>query len=166
MAHAIFISENCKYTDDGTRIRSVRLPASNIDNGTLVTLSGLEANQREVWTAALAAADATDVWMLASVEVAYDECVDKKGLSNFYNGINDSDTKKVAARAVKLAKGDIFGLTVGEATPVPDTIDVGEYIKQAASGKFTAESAATGAFAKCIDKRLQTGVTYYTFEVL
>lgn len=166
MAHAIFISENCKYTNDGTKIRSVRLPASNIDNGTLVTLSGLETGQREVWTAALAAADATDVWMLASVEVAYDECVDKRGLSNFYNGINDSDTKKVAARAVKLAKGDIFGLTVSEATPVPNTVAVGKYIKQAASGKFTVESAATGAFAKCIGETVQTGATYYSFEVL
>ena len=162
--HGVFISENCSYTNDGSKIRSAVNPATATDNGTAVTLSGLATGERELWTAAMANAstDKADIWVVCTPEVIYDESK-RFTIADFYNGINDSATEKTPMRVVKLEKGDIFGLTaeVLSATPVD-----GDGIAPAADGTWTVASASATDFAKFMDVTVINGLTYYSFEAL
>lgn len=164
MAHGVFISENCSYTTDASKIRSAINPVAALDNGTAVTLSALATGERELWTAALATASTAvaDIWVVTTPELIYDESK-RYTLADFYNGINDSATEKVPMRVVKLEKGDIFGLTAEVLSAVPTA---GKGIKPAADGKWTVGTAASGDFAKCIGVTTNDGLTYYSFEAL
>ena len=87
MAHGIFISENCSYTKDGSKIRSAVNPGTALDNGSVVTLSGLVSGERELWTAALGTASTAkaDVWIVNTPEVDYVE-TPYRTIKDFYNG--------------------------------------------------------------------------------
>lgn len=167
MAKTIFVSENCQYTVDPSKIRSAVNPGTELENGSAVTLSGLATGERELWTAAVATAATAnaDIWVVTTPEVAYDE-TPYVGLGGFYNGINDEGTKKTPMRVVKLVKGDIFGLTVGGALATAPTT-AKPYITTGAGGTWGIdESTGSKNFAKWIDTRVQNGTTVYTFEVL
>lgn len=165
MAHGVFISENCSYTTDASKIRSAVNPGTSTDNGTVVTLSALASGERELWTAATGTADTAvaDVWIVATPELIYDESK-RYTLADFYNGINDSATEKVPMRVVKLEKGDIFGLTVDVLSEAPTTVKNG--IKPAANGKWTVAAISSGEFAKFIGTTTNNGLTYYSYEAL
>lgn len=167
MAHGIFISENCSYTKDGSKIRSAVNPGTSLDNGSVVTLSGLVSGERELWTAALGTATTAkaDVWIVNTPEVDYVE-TPYKTIKDFYNGVNDSATKKVPMRVVKLEKGDIFGLTAEVLSETPTASKPG--IQPAANGAWTVAAADAGDFAKYIGTSVDqaTGTTYYSFEAL
>lgn len=154
--HGIFVKELCKYENDATLIRSaVRPDEVNIDNGTFVTLTKI-ADERELWTAAVGTADSTDIWVVNTPEVIYDESK-KYGLADFYNGINDVDvtpgavTKKTPMRVVKLVKYDEFGLTEPDFTVTSNKADTPDstkkYLHVAAGGKWTANATESGAIA-------------------
>ena len=162
MAHGVYISEVCSHTNDEKLIRSAINPVNALDNGTAVTLSGLATGERELWTAALATASTAvdDVWVVATVELIYDESK-KYTLMDFYNGINDTATEKVPMRVVRHTKGDIFGLTAEVLSTVPT---VGTGIKPMADGKWEVDTAATGDYAKFIGVTTNGGLTYYSFE--
>ena len=167
MAHGIFISENCSYTKDGSKIRSALNPVAALDNGSVVTLSGLVAGEREVWTAAVGTVSTAkaDVWIVTTPEVDYVE-TPYKTIKDFYNGVNDSADKKVPMRVVKLEKGDIFGLTIEVLSEAPTAAKPG--IQPAADGKWTVAAADADDFAKYIGTSVDaaSGTTYYSFEAL
>lgn len=169
MSKGIFISENCQFTHDGSKIRSAVNPTTEVQNGTVVTLTGLVDGERELWTAAVGTADTAykDVWVVATPELIYDE-KPSTTIADFYNGINDEGTKKVPMRVVKLVKGDIFGITADVITSTATPSSTNKYIKPAAGGKWAAgEATATvGDYAQLIDITTQNGVIIYNYEVL
>ena len=165
MAHGVFISENCSYTTDASKIRSAVNPAAATDNGTAVTLSALATGERELWVAATATAETKkeDIYIVTTPELIYDESK-RYNLSDFYNGINDSATEKVPMRVCKLEKGDLFGLTEEVLSKKPVA---GDGIAPAADGTWTvAVSAPATDYAKYVGVTTNNGLTYYTFEAL
>lgn len=162
MAHGVFISENCSFTKDGSKIRSAKNPSTSLDNGVPVVLTGLLDGERELWVCSKASAssDLGDIWITATVELIYDESK-KYTIADFYNGINDSASERVPMRIVMLEKGDIFGLTAEVLSKTPSTSDA--YIAPKADG-WTVSGTETGAFAKFIGTTTNRGLTYYSFE--
>lgn len=162
--YGVFISENCSYTTDASKIRSAVNPDTVTQNGTAVTLSALATGERELWVAAKATAStkAEDIWVVTTPELIYDESK-RYTLADFYNGINDSATEKVPMRVVKLEKGDIFGVTAEVLSKIPT---LGDGIKPAADGTWTVAAASTTDFARFIGTTTNNGLTYYSFEAL
>lgn len=162
--YGVFISENCSYTTDASKIRSAVNPDTVTQNGTAVTLSALATGERELWVAAKATAStkAEDIWVVTTPELIYDESK-RYTLADFYNGINDSATEKVPMRVVKLEKGNIFGVTAEVLSKIPT---LGDGIKPAADGTWTVAAASTTDFARFIGTTTNNGLTYYSFEAL
>lgn len=165
MAYGVFVSENCSYTTDASKIRSAVNPDTVTQNGTAVTLSALATGERELWTAAKATASTKkdDIWVVTTPELIYDESK-RYTLADFYNGINDSTTEKVPMRVVKLEKGDLFGITKEVLSKVPTS---GDGIKPATDGTWTVAAVTEASdFAKYVGVTTNNGLTYYTFEAL
>lgn len=152
----IFISDNCAYTKVPSYIRSAKAYAE-IENGTPVVLGGLIDGEREVFTASDASASSTDIWVVTSPELMYDE-TPYKGLSDFVNAENS------IMRVVKLVKGDIFSITGDKITGTPVVATAGG-LKPKAKG-WTAAASASGDFAKLIEVSVKNGKTFYAYEVL
>lgn len=156
MAHAIFRSDSCSYTHDGSLIRTVVVPA-DMDNCTPIVLGGLTtvagySGEREVFSAT-PATDGSDAWILASVEVDYV----KYGLDQFSN-----QSGKIG-RAVKLTKPDIFSVTSEALSAIPSGSNI--YVHTTATG-LTVNSASASAFAKYLGTDDSDGTTWYGFDVL
>lgn len=158
MAHGIFRSDNCTYTHDPAKIRTIET-YGEIDNGAPITLGALAstgkyAGEREVFTTSAATgANAADVWVVTTPELDYE----KYTLPEFVNG-----SGKIA-RAVAMEKYDIFSVTseVLSATPT----GTNKYIA-AGNGKWTVSSNSASAFATFLGSDVQDGVTFYGYQVL
>lgn len=160
MAHGIFRSDNCTYTHDPAKIRTI-VTYGEIDNGAPITLGELETDnskpfygEREVFTTSAAtSADAANVWVVTTPELDYE----KYTLADFTNASG------AIGRAVAMEKYDIFSVTSEVLSAVPNAND--KYIA-AASGQWTVSSASTKAFASFLGSDVQDGVTFYAFQVL
>ena len=158
MAHGIFRSDNCTYTHDPAKIRTIETYGA-IDNGAPITLGALAstgkfAGEREVFTTSAATgANAADVWVVTTPELDYE----KYALADF---TNESGT---IGRAVAMEKYDIFSVTSEVLSAIPTGTD--KYIA-AGNGAWTVSSASTKAFAAFIGSDVQDGVTFYAYQVL
>ena len=157
MAHGIFRSDNCTYTHDPAKIRTIQTYAQ-IDNGAPIILGALAANgkyagEREVFTTSAATgANATDVWVVTTPELDYE----KYTLGEFTNA------NGAIGRAVAMEKYDIFSVTSEVLSAIPNAND--KYIA-AGTAQWTVSSASTKAFATYIGSDVQDGVTFYAFQV-
>lgn len=159
MAHGIFRSDNCTYTHDPAKIRTIETYGA-IDNGAPITLGALAstgkfAGEREVFTTSAATgANATDVWVVTTPELDYE----KYALADFTN------ESGAIGRAVAMEKYDIFSVTSEVLSATPDASDK-KYIA-AGNGAWTVSNASTKAFATFLSSDVQDGVTFYAFQVL
>lgn len=158
MAHGIFRSDNCTYTHDPAKIRTIETYGT-IDNGAPITLGALAstgkfAGEREVFTTSAATgANATDVWVVTTPELDYE----KYALADFTN------ESGAIGRAVAMEKYDIFSVTSEVLSAIPTGTD--KYIA-AGNGAWTVSSANTKAFATFLGSDVQDGVTFYAYQVL
>lgn len=160
MAHGIFRSDNCTYTHDPAKIRTI-VTYGEIDNGAPITLGGLVTDsnakyfgEREVFTTSAATgANAADVWIVTTPELD----AQNYALSEFVNG-----SGKIG-RAVALEKYDIFSVTSEVLSAIPDAND--KYIA-AGNGAWTVSNSATKAVATFLGSDVQDGVTFYAFQAL
>lgn len=160
MAHGIFRSDNCTYTHDPAKIRTI-VTYGDIDNGAPITLGGLVTDnskpfygEREVFTTSAAtSANAADVWVVTTPELDYE----KYTLAEFTNASG------AIGRAVAMEKYDIFSVTSEVLSAVPNAND--KYIASA-NGQWTVSSDNTKAFATYLGSDVQDGVTFYAFQVL
>ena len=158
MAHGIFRSDNCTYTHDPAKIRTIQT-YGEIDNGAPIVLGTLAANgkfagEAEVFTTSVATgANAADVWVVTTPELDYE----KYALGDFTNASG------AIARAVAMEKYDIFSVTSEVLSAVPSAND--KYIA-AGNGVWAVSNASTKAFAKFLDAETRDGVVFYGFEVL
>lgn len=160
MAHGIFRSDNCSYTRDGSKIRTI-VTYGDIDNGAPIVLGGLVTDnskafygEREVFTTSAATgANAADVFVVTTPELDYE----KYSLGEFTNASG------AIGRAVAMEKYDIFSVTSEVLSAIPNAND--KYIA-AASGQWTVSNAATKAFATYLDTNTKDGITFYAFKVL
>lgn len=161
--HAVVRTDKMTGTDDRSDIVSVRYQPSStktaIENGNVVLLNGLEANQREVYVGETPAKDSAlkDIVLIATPEVVYDGI---RGLDQFTN-----EAGKIA-RGYRLVEHDIFSVTeeaLANASPA-----VGQIIELKAGTKLNnVASATSGAtpIGKIIDKNVVGAYTFYAIEV-
>ena len=160
MAHGIFRSDNCTYTHDPAKIRTI-VTYGDIDNGAPIVLGGLVTDnskdfygEREVFTTSAAtSANAADVFVVTTPELDYE----KYTLGEFTNASG------AIGRAVAMEKYDIFSVTSEVLSATPNAND--KYIA-AANGQWTVSNSSTKAFAEFIGSDVQDGVTFYGFSVL
>lgn len=164
--HAVVRTDKMFATDNRAGLVSVRYQPSetmtDIDNGNVVALNGLEDNTREVYIGVTPAANTelTKVVLVASPEVMYDERL--RGLENFYN-----EAGKIA-RGYYLHTNDIFSVTKdaldGAAKP-----EVGNVVELKAGTKLNvAESLTEGStqVGEIIDINVVGRYTYYAIQVV
>lgn len=162
---AVVRTDKMFATDNRAGLVSVRYqPAdviTDIDNGNVVKLAGLEEGSREVFKGETPAAnDAIEnIVLVASPEVMYDERL--RNLDDFTNA------KGSIARGYHLHVNDIFSVTkdalVGVAAPA-----VGNVVELANGTKLNvAESATDGAtvIGKIVDINVVGRYTYYAIQV-
>lgn len=158
MAHGIFRSDNCTYTHDPAKIRTIET-YGEIDNGAPITLGALASNgkyagEREVFTTSAATgANAADVWVVTTPELDYE----KYTLPEFTNASG------AIGRAVAMEKYDIFSVTSEVLSATPTATN--KYIA-AGNGKWTVSSNSASAFATFLGSDVQDGVTFYGYQVL
>lgn len=158
MAHGIFRSDNCTYTHDPAKIRTIET-YGEIDNGAPIVLGALAttgkyAGEREVFTTSAATGAApANVWVVTTPELDYE----KYTLPEFTNASG------AIGRAVAMEKYNIFSVTSEVLSAIPTTTN--QYIV-AANGQWTVGSTSANAFAKYLGSDVQDGVTFYGYQVL
>ncbi len=175
MANGIFIAENMASTKLSSLLKSVRyvdgggLDAA-IQNGRLVTLGALEANEREVYVATDVAANTDPVYVIDSPEVAYSEET-TSGINAFTNAAGR------ISRARKPAVGDRFAIRGNAITALGAAPVVGNALVTPAAGNMWLEAAVPvgGESIACIirdsyvlgnDPLGGQSITMYSVEVL
>jgi hypothetical protein len=142
MAYSIVRTENVQATKSGA-IKSVKYfvgaTPTALENGNVVTLSGLLTGEREIFKCVAPASATDEVVLVAGVELIYDESTRAKGLDDFINPANK------AFRVYQLEKGDIFTVSdsaisaLAGGTPV-----VGNVVVTQASTKLKELASAVG----------------------
>lgn len=131
---------------------------TDIDNGNVVKLNGLEDGQREIYKGETPAAsdDLKTIVLVATPEVMYDERL--RGLDDFYNKAGK------AARGYRLHTGDIFSVT---ADALEGDLAVGNLVELADGTKLSVVASESGAtvVGKIIDINVVGRFTYYVIEV-
>lgn len=159
MKHTVVRLDNMQGTHDGTKLYSVEF-ASDLDNGSVVKLSGLKSGEREIWTGATPAANSKleEVVLIASPEVMYDESL--KSLSDFYNIAANGPM-----RGYGFCKHDTFSAT---AEAFDGTPTVGGAIELQAKTKMKAVASVTGdstQIGECIAIEDVGPLKYYVIKV-
>lgn len=162
---AVVRTDKMFATDNRAGLVSVRYQPDDviteIDNGNVVKLAGLEEGSREVFKGETPAAnDAIEnIVLVASPEVMYDERL--RNLDDFTNA------KGSIARGYHLHVNDIFSVTK-EALVGVETPAIGNVVELAAGTKLNvAESATDGAtlIGKIVDINVVGRYTYYAIQV-
>jgi hypothetical protein len=139
MANGIFIAENMASTKLSSLLKSVRYMAGGvaaaIQNGRLVTLGALEANQKEIYVAGDVAAATDPIYIIDTPEVIYSQET-TSGLNDFINAAG------ALSRARKPAVGDKFAVRGNAITALGAAPVVGNSVVTPAAGNMWAESAA------------------------
>ena len=83
--HAIVRLDNCSAQYNGALVKSVKYyvgsTATNLDNGNVIALSGLDTGEREIYKAIAPATATRNVLLACGVELMYDEST--------YHGLGD-----------------------------------------------------------------------------
>lgn len=167
MAHAIVRTDLMAATDvrGGESLVSFRYQPSGtkteIDNGNVVLLDGLEDGEREIFVAVTPAAnsDLKDIVLVANPEVMYDERI--RNLDQYYN---------VAGKAVRgyhLHKNDIFSVTI-DALAGNEEPEVGDIVELKAGTKLNVVDSLTASSTKVgeiIHIEAAGRYTYYAIQV-
>lgn len=142
MAHAVVRTDNLASTDvrGGEDLVSVRYQPSStmtdIDNGNVVLLSGLEAGEREIYVGVTPAANSPieDIVIITTPEVMYDERL--RNLDEWYNVAGKP------ARGSHFHRNDTFSVTKdaldGKAAP-----EVGDIVELKAGTKMNVAASLT-----------------------
>jgi len=142
MANAIFVAENMASTKVPSLLKTGRyqdgvgndLP---INNGCVVTLGGLMANEKEAYVALATTAVTDEIYIVDAPEVIYSE--------ETISGLNDYTN--AAGQLIRLRKpqvGDSFAVSARAITPAGADIVVGNYLTTPAASALWAEVAAAG----------------------
>ena len=167
MAYGIVRTDNMYGTDVRAALVSIKYMGADgstptaIENGNVLKVGALISGEREVYVGGKVAANdkATDIVLIASPEVMYDER--KKNLDEFINEAGK------ACRGYRLHSGDIFSVTkdalAGKATPA-----VGDVVELAAGTKLNVAATATSGsttIGSVIDVNVVGRYTYYAIKV-
>lgn len=167
MAYGIVRTDNMYGTDVRAALVSIKYMGTDgstptaIENGNVLKVGALISGEREVYVGGKVAANdkATDIVLIASPEVMYDER--KKNLDEFINEAGK------ACRGYRLHSGDVFSVTkdalAGKATPA-----VGDVVELAAGTKLNVAATATSGsttIGSVIDVNVVGRYTYYAIKV-
>lgn len=138
--HAVVRTDNMTGTDVRSQLVSIRYmgadgkAAAEIDNGNVLKVGSLLDSQREIYVGTDVAADTaiTDVVLVASVDVMYDER--KKNLTEFVNEAGAN------CRGYRLHHGDAFSVTEDALT---GDFAVGNVVELAKGTKLNVAASAT-----------------------
>jgi hypothetical protein len=167
--YGVIRTDLMRGTDVGPNLVSVRFmdaegKPAEIENGSVVKLNGLLDGERELYkgTAPEASTAKTDIAVIASPEVLYDER--KKNLDEF---INEAGAN---ARGYILSDRNIFSLSA-EALNIADgaTPAVGWVVELMAGTKLNAVASATSGstqIGKIIEIEKTSRYTYYVIETV
>lgn len=168
MAYAVVRTDAMKCTKAGN-IKSGRYVIGStetvIENGNIVKLSGLldaSANREIYKCEAPGAITATNLYLVATPEVIYDETLKSSGaLSNFRNAAGDNIT------LLEVEVGDVFSISDEAITPIDDADDVpavGSYVEVNSTGTKWLETASLTStvvfYGKIIARELYKKDTY------
>lgn len=159
--HAVVRTDNMTGTDVRSQLVSIKYMGADgatpteIDNGNVLKVGALIDGEREVYSGEVPAADTavTDVVLVASVEVMYDER--KKNLDEY---VNEADK---ICRGYRLNHGDIFSVTAEALTGTPA---VGSAINLDADTKLAVGGTGT-AVGKIIAEDIVGRYTYFAIKV-
>lgn len=165
--HAVVRTDLMDGTDVRGQLVSVKYMGADgatpteIDNGNVLKVESLIDGEREVYAGVTPAADTaiTDIVLVASVEVMYDER--KKNLDEY---VNEADK---ICRGYRLHHGNIFSVTK-DALDGVETPAVGNVVELKAGTKLNVASAATEgstAVGKIIDIEIAGRYTYYAIKI-
>ena len=159
--HAVVRTDLMDGTDVRGQLVSVKYMGADgatpteIDNGNVLKVESLIDGEREVYAGVTPAADTaiTDIVLVASVEVMYDER--KKNLDEYVNEENK------ICRGYRLHHGNIFSVTAEALTGTPEkgsavTLDAGTKLAVGGSGT---------AVCKIIDVEIAGRYTYYAIKI-
>lgn len=159
--HAVVRTDLMDGTDVRGQLASVKYMGADgatpteIDNGNVLKVESLIDGEREVYAGVTPAADTaiTDIVLVASVEVMYDER--KKNLDEYVNEANK------ICRGYRLHHGNIFSVTAEALTGTPEkdavvTLDAGTKLAVGGSGT---------AVGKIIDVEIAGRYTYYAIKI-
>ena len=169
MSYAVVRTDKMFGTDNRAGLVSVRYQPevageatpTELENGSVVLLQGLETGEREIYVGVDVKADSdiTDVVLIATPEVMRDER--KRNLDQFINEAGDP------CRGYRFHKGNIFSVTkpalVGKETP-----EIGDIVELADGTKLNVAATATQGSTKVgeiIDINLVGKYTYFAIEV-
>lgn len=165
MSYAVVRTDKMWGTDNRVGIVSVQYNGASstktaIENGNVVVLSGLLANEREIYKGITPAVNSAiqDIVLIATPEVMYDER--KKSLDEFRNEAGD------IARGYRLHSGDIFSVTADALTG--SDMAVGNVVELQAATKLKVVSSATSGstlIGSIIAIETVGPYKYYTIEV-
>lgn len=148
MSYGVVRTDKMTGTVDAAALESVKyctvsggttyVPAE-IENGSVVKLDKIDANNRDVFLAVDVKKDTplTDVVLVASVETLYDER--KHNLDEFVNEAG------VIARGYRLVPGNSFGLTKECFASGADAVAVGDIVELAEGHKMAIVKSATAS---------------------
>ena len=174
MAHAIVRTDNLSGIVDGSKLATARYYVSttptDIDNGTVLSLDGLDSDapERFTWKAVAPAADAAadgTLVLVATPEMLYD----KKyfDLGEYYN------VAGTYLRGYILEQGDVFSVTkegfTDGATATTYIPAAGDGVSLDAAGKLkknTGTGSSAAKFAKCVKIENAGNKTFYVLRVL
>lgn len=159
--HAVVRTDLMDGTDVRGQLVSVKYMGADgatpteIDNGNVLKVESLIDGEREFYVGVTPAADTaiTDIVLVASVEVMYDER--KKNLDEYVNEANK------ICRGYRLHHGNIFSVTAEALTGTPAkdavvTLDAGTKLAVGGSGT---------AVGKIIDVEIAGRYTYYAIKI-
>lgn len=163
--HAVVRTDNLAGTDVRSQLVSVKYMGTEgstptaIDNGNVVLLDKLAEGEREVYVGkdVEAASKITDVVLVASPEVLYDERT--QALSDFYNEAGS------IARGYHIHSGDTFSVTE---EALSGTKAVNDVVELAAGTKLNTAASATESstvVGRIIAKETAGIYTYYVIKV-
>lgn len=142
MAYAVVRTDKMFGTDVRSGLVSVKYMGSGstataIENGNVVKLSGLVANEREVYKGVTPAANTplNEIAFIASPEIMYP--AEKKQLDEFRNEAGE------ICRGYKLHSGDIFSVTAEALAGVSGSTAVGHVVELQAGTKLKVATSAT-----------------------
>lgn len=159
--HAIVRTDLMFGTDVRSGLVSIRYMGADgntpteIDNGNVLKVGALMDGEREVYVGSAVAADDTvsDVVLIASVEVMYDER--KRNLDEYVN-----EAGKIC-RGYRLHSGDVFSVT---AEALSGTPEVGSSVTLAAGTKLSVGGSGTSV-GSIIAKDIVGRYTYFAIKV-
>ena len=158
--HAIVRLDNVAAAYNGAMIKSVKYYVSDtataLDNGNVVTLSGLMAGEREIYKA-VAPTATSKILLTCGVELMYDEST--------YHGLEDYQNEAGKPfRAIALQTGDTFSVTAEAFSGTPAK---GSYVTVGTTTQMVVKTTVTTeqVIGTIVDVDTVGTNTYYVINV-